>query len=287
MANSIALFREYLPLLDEVYRAACLSSVLDGAEELAAEGANAGELVIPKISMSGLADYSRSSGYQAGDVTLTNETVTCNYDRGRMFTVDRLDDAETAGVAFGRLAGEFIRTKVAPELDAFRFARYASAPAIGSASGSLASGANVVSALRTAHSEMDEAEVPLEGRVLFITSALKGMVDDLDTTRSRAVMGLCEQVIVVPQTRFYTAVTLGGDGYSRRAASGDDPAGALINFLLVHRSAVIQFQKHVSPKIVTPEMNQDADAWKFGYRTVGIADVYENKAAGIYCHSQA
>ena len=171
MANSIALFREYLPLLDEVYRAACLSSVLDGAEELAAEGANAGELVIPKISMSGLADYSRSSGYQAGDVTLTNETVTCNYDRGRMFTVDRLDDAETAGVAFGRLAGEFIRTKVAPELDAFRFARSASAPAIGSASGSLASGANVVSALRTAHSEMDEAEVPLEGRVLFITSA--------------------------------------------------------------------------------------------------------------------
>ena len=33
--------------------------------------------------------------------------------------------------------------------------------------------------------------------------------------------------------------------------------------------------------------NPDADAWKFGYRTVGIADVYENKLAGIYCHAKA
>ena len=48
----------------------------------------------------------------------------CNFDRGRMFTVDNMDNAETAGLAFGRLASEFIRTKVAPEVDAFRFASY-------------------------------------------------------------------------------------------------------------------------------------------------------------------
>ena len=51
-------------------------------------GANTNEIIIPKISMDGLADYSRNSGYVAGDVTLTNETVTFNYDRGRKFTVD-------------------------------------------------------------------------------------------------------------------------------------------------------------------------------------------------------
>ena len=60
-----------------------------------------------------------------------------------------------------------------------------------------------------------------------------------------------------------------------------------INFMLIHPSALIQFQKHVAPKVVTPEQNPDADAWKFGYRTVGIADVYENKLAGIYCHAKA
>ena len=121
MPNSIALFKNYVPILDEVYREASRTAVLDGAPELARAGANAGELIIPKMTMDGLADYARASGYVDGNVTLTNETVLCNFDRGRMFTVDALDDAETAGIAFGRLASEFIRTRVVPELDAFRF----------------------------------------------------------------------------------------------------------------------------------------------------------------------
>ena len=54
--------------------------------------------------------------------------------------------------------------------------------------------------------------------------------------------------------------------------------------MLIHKPAVIQYQKHTVPKIIRPEENQSADAWKFGYRTVGIADGYENKRAGIYLH---
>ena len=75
MANSIALFKQYTTLLDEVYKNASLTGDLDGASELARQGANANELIIPKMSMDGLADYSRNSGYVNGDVTFTNETV--------------------------------------------------------------------------------------------------------------------------------------------------------------------------------------------------------------------
>ena len=289
MSNSIALFKAYLPILDEVYKNASLTSVLDGAPELAQAGMNANELIIQKMQLSGLADYSRSAGYVGGDVTITNETVKCNFDRGRMFTVDSLDDAETAALAFGRLSGEFIRTHVVPELDAFRFATYASASDIGAATGTLSAGKSVVEALRKAHAAMDDAEVPLENRILFITPALKGAVDDMDTTASRAVMDQASQTIVVPQSRFYTKIkqfdgTTGGEtdgGYAK------DAEGKAINFMLIHKDAVIQFQKHVSPKVISPEQNPDADAWKFGYRNVGIADVYENKVAGIYCHSVA
>lgn len=121
MANSITLFKQQIAnILDEVYKASSLTAVLDGASELVQQGANANELIIPKMSMDGLGDYSKASGYVNGDVTLTNETVQCNFDRGRMFTIDSMDNIETAGVAFGRLAGEFIRTKVVPEVDAFR-----------------------------------------------------------------------------------------------------------------------------------------------------------------------
>ena len=104
-------------------------------------GANTNEIIIPKISMDGLADYSRNSGYVAGDVTLTNETVTFNYDRGRKFTIDSMDNEETAGVAFGKLASEFIRVKVVPEMDAFRFATYSQVSGIGSTEEALAGSA--------------------------------------------------------------------------------------------------------------------------------------------------
>ena len=99
--------------LDEVYKIESVTSVLDGNNRLVRMGANANEIIIPKMSMDGLADYSRENGYVSGDVTLTNETVTFNYERGRSFTIDAMDNEETAGVAFGQLSGEFIRTKAA------------------------------------------------------------------------------------------------------------------------------------------------------------------------------
>lgn len=288
MANTIALFKKYVPLLDEVYQNAALTSVLDSDASLAQAGANANEIIIPKISMDGLGDYDRNSGYTNGDVTLTNETVKFNYERGRMFSVDAMDNEETAGVAFGKLASEFIRTKVAPEGDAFRFAQYASTEGISVASGSLADGAAVITALRAATNKMDEDEVPYEQRILFITPTLKGMIDDLDTTKSKEVLARFAQVVLVPQSRFYTAIDLksGKDGETA-GGYAKNANGKEINFMVIHKAAVMQYNKHIAPKVVSPEQNQDADAWKFGYRKYGLADVYENKVAGIYLNHKA
>jgi hypothetical protein len=284
--NNIALFKNSIALLDEVYKNAALTADLDGAPELVKAGANANELILPMIDMQGLGDYDRNSGYVNGDVTLTNETVKCNFDRGRMFNVDAMDDEETAGVAFGKLSGEFIRTKVVPELDAFRFATYASKEGVTVATGNLKeSDPDIILAkLTVAVTAMDEAEVPFEGRILYITPTLKNKIDTAELVTSKAILERFEKVVTVPQTRFYSKIEqfdgkTGGKeagGYVK-AADGKD-----INFMIVHKAAPIQFQKHTVPKIVTPEANQTSDGWKFGYRTVGIADVYENKTAGIY-----
>lgn len=287
--NNIELFKQYTTLLDEVYQEASLTADLDGAAELAQQGANANELVIPMMSMDGLADYDRNSGYVDGDVTLTNETVKCNFDRGRMFNVDNMDNAETAGIAFGRLAGEFIRTKVVPEVDAFRFACYAGVEDISTADAAeLTTGEAVVAALRAATTQMNEDEVPLEGRILYITPTLKGLVDDMDTTKSREVMKNFSKVKEVPQSRFYTAIEQ-KDGKSEGETTGGfkKAAGAAdINFMIIHKPAVIQFTKHQDTKVISPEVNQSSDGWKFGYRMVSIADAYENKVAGIYLHKK-
>lgn len=284
MANSISKFTSYVSVLDEVYKDAAKTAVLESDSELFREGANAHEIVIPKMTLSGLANYDRASGYVAGDVTLTNETVEFNYERGRMFSVDAMDNEETAGVAFGKLAGEFIRTKVVPEVDAVRFAAYASATGATTKSEALSDGAGVLDAIRTAKSKLDENEVSESGRYLFITPALFDKIEALDTTKSKEVLNTFDGVICVPQSRFYTAVDL-ADGTSSGKTEGGYAKGstaANINFMVIQKDAVLQYTKHAEPKVINPEDNQTADAYKFGYRIYGLNDTYENKTAGIY-----
>lgn len=289
MANKITLAKKYVPLLDEVYKKAALTSILDSDPTLAREGANANEIIIPKIDMDGLADYDRNSGYTGGDVTLTWETKQFNYERGRMFNVDAMDNEETAGLAFGKLAGEFLRTKVVPEVDAFRFASYASTTGASLISGNLTDGESIIKALRAASTKMDEDEVTAEGRVLFITPTLKGMIDDLDTTKSKEVLKKFSSIVEVPQSRFYSAIELKDGKSSGEEKGGFDKAKDAkdLNFIIVEPSALIQFPKHVVPKIISPEQNQKSDGWLFGYRNYGIAETYENKVAGIYVHTKA
>ena len=289
MPNTIQLAKTYTNLLDEVYQQSSLTAVLESDATLSRAGANANEIVIPKLSMDGLADYDRNSGYTNGNVDLSWETVKFNYERGRSFQVDNMDNEETQNIAFGRLAGEFIRTKVVPELDAFRFSTYAGIPSVGTATGSLATGEAVIGALRTATSEMDEAEVPMEDRHLFITPTLLGLVQDLDTTKSKEVLSRFATITKVPQTRFYSAIEL-LDGKSPSEEKGGykkADGGVELNFEIIHKPAVLQFTKHAVPKIIAPAQNPDADAWKYGYRNYGLCDVYENKTAGIYVHKKA
>ncbi len=291
MANTMNLARVFVPVIDDVYKHASLTSVLDGAQELARIGANGNELIVPTLTMDGLGNYSRDTGYVAGDVAMTNNTYRCGYDRGRMFSVDALDNQESVNVAFGYLAGEFVRAQVAPELDAYRFASYASKEGVGqvSAGATIANAEALTAALRAGLQAMDNAEVPFEDRVLFIASGLHDMIDDQELTKSNKVLGAFSEIVKVPQSRFYTKIKLNDGSTAGETAGGfaKDSNGKNLNFMIVHKGAVVQYQKHTVPKIIAPEQNPNADAWKFGYRTVGIADVYANKLAGVYVHMQA
>lgn len=285
MANSITKFKAYIDKLDTVYQQASATSILDADADTVRMGAKAGEFLIPKMSMDGLADYSRSSGYVKGDVTITYETKSCNYDRGRKFSVDAMDNEETAGIAFGKLASEFIRTKVVPEMDAFRFAKYASATGILSAAEATpTAGTSVLTALQTAVNAQDEAEVNVDGKILYITPTLLTLAKNVDTTKSKAILDRFEKIITVPQTRFYTAIDMKDGTSSNETAGGYAGAtgGYKINFMIINRDAVIQFGKHTVNKVITPEENQTDDGYMFFYRAYSIAETYENKVKGIY-----
>jgi len=294
---SIALAAKYQPILDEVYKNASLTAFMDAKTKPVNFGGAAAVNVF-KTSMVGLGDYARSTGYPVGDVTGAWETLTLSKERGRAFSIDRMDDEETLGMAFGTLAGEFIRTQVAPELDAYRFSTYASTTGIQEVAtpAALDTGAKVLAAFDVAMGKLDEKEVPAEGRKLFLSSGcynlLKGQLTRTLSTETSADRRVFEidgvEVIPVPQTRFYKGVTLNA------GATGDaggfaktDSTGRNINFLLMHPSSVLQVTKLSDLKVFAPEDNQTADAWLFQYRIYHDAFVYANKKEGIYSHIAA
>lgn len=278
---AIELFKQYIPVLDELYKKESLSAVLDGANELARQGYNANELVIPKMTTSGLSNYSRSTGYSDGEVSISYETVTCNFDKGKKFTVDVMDDVETMNIAFGKLASTFVKDQVVPYVDAFRFSTYA-AGAENRANGVLTTGEDVIKAIRAGVNTLDEAEVYTNDRYLFITPTLYGLIQDLDTTKSKEVLNGFTGVVLVPQTRFYTQIQEKVAGGYEKGANGRN-----IDFIIVQKDAVIQYDKHVQLDTIDPAFNADSDGYIVKYRNVGIADIYENKTAGIYVHAAA
>ena len=285
MPNSIALVKKYVDKLDDVYKLSSLTDVLESDASTVRQGTNTNEILIPKIDMDGLADYDRSGGYVEGSDGLTWETVKFDYDRGRSFSVDAMDDEETIGISFGMLSSRFVRDKVVPEMDAYRFAEYAGKSGITVKSENFADGSAVCNAITLANNTLDEAEVDAENRILFITPSLHNAIVALDTYKSKAMLAGFSAVVKVPQTRFYTAIKLLDGKTSGEEIGGykKSMSGKNINFMIIQKLAVLQFTKHIVNKVITPEDNQSADAWKFFYRAYGLTDVYENKVKGIYC----
>lgn len=282
--NNIELSTIYLPLLDQKYKAEAKTSVLDGDETVAKKGGN-GEIKIAKLDMSALGDFDRKSGYTKGNTTLTWETIKYDKERSQDLRIDRLDNAESLGLPFAKLSGEFMRLHVAPETDAARIAKIAGTDGISKKEETLDTGEAVVAALRACTNKMDEDEVVEENRILFITPTLLGMLSDMDSYKSKEVLSRFSQVIKVPQSRMYTKIDLKTGKTEYGFAKAAD--GKSINFLCVEKSAVVSAMEQFV-KYFTPDQDQEGDSHVFKYRNYNLyAHCYENKLAGIYCSHKA
>lgn len=290
MPNNIVLAKNYTALLDEVYRLASVTADLISDASMMRAGANANEILYPQIEVSGLGDYSRNSGYTDGTVNVVWKTTTFNYDRGTKIMVDTMDDQETFNIAFGMAGSTLQREKVAPEADAFTFATLAGIDGISKAvPATYADATQFLEALLEAKNKMDEDEVPEENRLLYATPTLLNSVTALDNTKSREVLSAFAVKKSVPQSRFYTAIdmldgkTLGEElGHYKKADDGKD-----INFMIIHKPAIIKFDKHTASDVIPPENNPNADGYISKYRKYGLVDVYKNKVAGIYLSHKA
>ncbi len=287
MPNTIVLAKNFVPLLDEVYQRESVTRDLTGDPAMARAGANAKEIVYPQISVTGLGDYDRNSGYTQGIVDLKWVSTEYNYDRGSRLSVDAMDNQETYNIAFGMAGAELMRTKVAPEADAFTFAVLAGIEGISKGEPkTLADAAAFLNALLEAKNTMDNDEVPEEGRILYATPVLLNGLMMMDTTKSKEILNCFTIKRPVPQGRFYTSIDMldgktAGEkaGHYKKAENAKD-----INFMVIHKPAIIKHDKHVVSNVIPASDNADADADIVKYRKYGLVDVYKNKVAGIYLH---
>ena len=292
VSNSIALAQKYLPILDEIYKDGAKSSILDTAE-YNVRWIGAKTIQLFNSSSVGLGNYSRNAGFTPGDITQAWESYELAVDRGRSFLVDTMDNDETIGMAFGSLMGEFERVHVVPEVDAYRFAKYAGyvkAGAKTTATDPEGNGVNIASQIDKGMEYMDELEVPHEGRICFISPKayenLKANVTRYTLNRETDFNNNLEYyndlvLVKVPQARFATGCIL-------NTASDHDGAGGFtlfgnnLNFLIVDPKCTMQVIKHLVPRVFSPEVNQEADAWKFDYRIYHDCFVQAQKYDGLY-----
>ena len=291
ISNSIGLAAEYLPLLDEIYKAESKTAILDTAQERVQWNQATGSFYLFETDMVGNADYSRNGGFVRGDVTASWRQYTPQYDRGRQFLVDRLDNDESQGMAFGTLAAEYIRTKVIPETDAIRFRDYSKGASDSMKTAeNIDTGAKAVAAIDLGVEKLDDAEVPYEGRILFVNPTiyrlLKSGITRYTMNGENGIDYNVEmyndmRVITVPSGRFNNAITLGQPD-AHDGAGGYTATGDTINFLIIHPSAVMQVMKLYSPRIFSPEVNQQAQAWMYDFRQAHGCWVKHQKMNGIY-----
>ena len=245
----------------------------------------------------------QSFSYVDGDATLTYEEKTLDYDRGRKFVIDTMDDEETLGVAYGRLAGEFERVHVVPEADAWRFSQYFAGA--GTKVQADLTVSTAVDAFDTALEQMENDNVSLESVVLFASPEMYKFIKNSDKFSRRFDVQAPDRslnrnfltiddipVIRVPKGRFITTIDLldgttsgqEAGGYQKGTVAIGGTDGFDLNFMLVDKNAVLQVLKRHVTNIISPEANNNSDGYIVKKRVYQGAGVYENKTAGVYAH---
>ena len=270
---------------------------------------NGGNTVkVPKIDMDGLGNYSRSNGFVAGSSTLTYETLTLSQDRGRTFSIDSMDVDETNFVASAsNIMGEFQRTKVIPEIDAYRYSKIASlAIAASKASGGYTPGvADIYTKLRADIATVQDvigADTPLVITMSIATlntleqstemqrfirmGAADGLTGNGFTgdvnTEFKSIDGI--PIIEVPSARLKTAYTFNDGSTAGQTAGGFVPAGTAktINWIISAQNAPIAVSKTDNIRIFSPQQNILADAYKIDYRKYHDLWIEDNKMSSVF-----
>ena len=299
MANAISYAQLYKAVLDLAYQQEAKTSMLEANPQVVKPTDDPKVVKIARMVLQGLGDYSRDgvagAAFPKGNITLNWDPYQLEFDRGRTFDIDAMDNVESEGLPAANVMVEFMRNYVIPEIDALRFARIAAAA--GTSTSAVLTNTTMLAAFDAAMLALDNNKVPRADRLMFLTpNTLMLMKQSQDSARKLGPSEIPNRnflsfdgvpLIDVVQDRFYSAVET-QDGTTEGEEAGGYIKGTSaknINFIILHKPAAQAITKHTAPRIFPPAVNQGADGWKIDYRIYHDLIVPINKKPGIYLHT--
>lgn len=243
---------------------------------------------LPFITVSGYKDHSRAGGFNQGSVENDNLTFTLGFDRDIEFMVDAMDvDESNQVLTAANVTNVFLEEKAIPETDAYRISKlytdFVSVDIGGVADKTALTAGNILTTFDQFMQEMDEDEVPEEGRIMYVTPAVSTLLKSVmtrtlsngDRNLSRIITSLENVTITkVPSGRMKSAYNF-TDGYVPAVGA------AQINMLLAHPKSVIACDKHSYIRLWPEGTHTKGDGWLYQNRKYGDLFVIKNRKQGI------
>lgn len=251
---------------------------------------------IPRLDLAGYKDHNRAGGWNRQAVSNDYETKVLQHDRDVEFFVDAMDVDETNQVlSAANVTNTFVQEQAIPELDAYRYSKlYAEVENLGNPIDNTALDAtNALEVFDELMEAMDEASVPEDGRILYVTPTVHKLLKRSEDIQrnfyvqsgagrvARAVNQLDDVTIVkVPSARMLSAYDF-SDGF----APGVD--AKQINMILVHPTAVIAPIKHSAIYLWEPGSHTHGDGWLYQNRSYTDLFVIERKVDAVQINAEA
>ena len=303
MANSITYASKMTEELDKLFVQSAVTGFLtDNA--LRAKFVGAHTVLIPDMELSGLGDYDRTAGFAEGSVNVSNTAFELTQDRGRSFMLDAQDEDE-AGAAnlAGQVLGEFVRTKVVPEVDAYCLSKLAGIAAEGGQTAALVDGEvlenSVLALLRRMISAVRDRVGYDEPLVAFVDQTVYDALmatpeiaryvrmDEFKKGELNTQVQCIDNVAIlpVPSSRMKTAYTFKNGTTEPDGGFAAAADASAIGALVMPKKGASLIRKTEKLRTFSPDQNQKADAYKFDYRLYYDLLVKNSRKGSIFAYT--
>ena len=287
--NTITHASKYTEALDKKIMQHSVTGFL-ADNTFAAKFVGAHTVIMPDVDFVGLGDYNRESGYSIGSTTVAQSPYELKQDRGRKLVIDREDMDET-GIAnlAGQVLGEFVRTKVVPEVDAYVLSKLCGLARQQAHIKNYAADSAVADLLATAVAVHNEAGFD-EELVSFVDSVMYSALMNSKEIERQIVVSDFKQgdlnfkvkrlngmaIIPVSDARMKSAYVFNSGSNSDEGGFSPAEGAKGIRSIVMPKRAASLVKKSETLRIFTPEQNKDRDAYEFNYRL--YYDVFVKKS---------